>query len=140
MNTNVVLEKPSVISKIKYLPAVSILLPVHGALTSKSQLEHRLKLIVEKIELRLTSLFSKEKTASVVSNLKNLIHNLNYNIHKESIVIFVSPVLEKIFYLESEVEERIDIDVFFETGDQVFRKKTVYSISLPEAKSIFEKN
>ena len=83
-----VLQHPEVIAKIKYLPAVSIFLPVHAVITPKSQLEHRLKLIVEQREPRLATIFAEEKTASVISKLKHLIRDLNYNTRKKSIAIF----------------------------------------------------
>jgi hypothetical protein len=134
MNTNIVLEQSRVSSIIKYLPAVSIFLPVHAETSSKSQLEHTLKSILEKIEPALAPLCPEENAASIIRSLKTLIDNLNYNTRKKSIAIFVSPVIEKIYYLEGDVEESVDIDEFFETGGQVFKKTKC--ISLPRIKSI----
>jgi len=125
MNTTIVPHQPRVIAKIKYLHAVSIFLPVHSIISPKSSLEYRLTLIVEKIKTRLVALYSDEETAWIITKLKHLIQDINYNTHKKSIAIFLSPVLEKVYYLEGEVEEKIDIDEFFERGEQVFRKKEI---------------
>ena len=123
MDTNITLEQHQVIAKIKYLPAVSIILPFQPVITPKSQLEYRLKLIMGKIEQRLVTLYSVEKAMPMIIKLKNLIRNLNYYTNKKSIAIFVSPVIEKVYYLEAEVEEKIAIDESFEIRDLVSSKK-----------------
>ena len=123
MNPNIILQQPQLIAEIKYLPAVSIILPVQPVNTPKSQLEYRLKLIMEKIEQRLVALYSEKKAVPVIIKLKNLIRNLNYNTHKKGIAIFVSPVVEKVYYLEAEVEEKIAIDEFSKFRMRYLEKK-----------------
>ena len=59
----------------------------------------------------------------VIIKLKNLVRNLNYNTHKKSIAIFVSPVVEKVYYLDVDMEEKIVIDQSFEIRDLVYCKK-----------------
>src|SRR6476469_953475 len=119
MDTNIALEQQEVIAKIKYLPAISIILPFQPVITAKNQLEYRLKMIMGKIELRLVTLYSAEKAMPMIIKLRNLIRNLNYYTNKKSIAIFVSPVIEKVYYLEAEVEEKIVIDESFEIRDLV---------------------
>lgn len=126
MNNNIVLQQPRVTAEINYLPAVSIILPVDHLITQKNKLEYKLKLIMEKIERRLVTLYSEKKAIPIITKLKNLIRNLDYNTHKKGIAIFVSPVVEEVYYLEADVEEKIAIDEFFEVRDEVFRKKTSY--------------
>ena len=123
MNTDTILQRSQAITEIKCLPAVSIILAVHQVITPKNQLEYRLKLIMEKIERRLETIYSAEKVALVITKLKNLICGLDYNTHKRSIAIFVSPVVEKLYYVDAELEEKIAIDEFFEIRGQVFREK-----------------
>jgi hypothetical protein len=135
MNTITLLKPPKVIAKIKYLHAVSIFLPVDAVIVPKVPLEFTLTSIMEKIKTLLATLYSEEETAWVIGKLKNLIQDINYNTHKKSIVIFVSPMLERVYYLEGAVEERIDIDEFFETGDQVFKKNNSVSLPLGEVYS-----
>jgi len=131
MNSTATLQHPQVTAKIKYLPAVSIILAVHQVITPKNQLEYRLKLITEKIERRLETIYSVEKVALVITKLKNLICGLDYDTHKRSIAIFVSPVVEKLYYVDAELQEKIAIDEFFEIRGQVFREKqTIELLSL----------
>lgn len=126
MNTNIALHHRQVIAEIKYLPAVSIILPFQPVITPKSQLAHKLKLIMGIIEQRLVTLYPVEKAVPVIMKLKNLIRNLNYSTPKKSIAIFVSPVVEKVYYLEAEVDEKIAVDESFEIRDLVFsEKKTI---------------
>lgn len=100
MNPDLVLQKRQVIAEIKYLPAVSIVMPFQPVITSKSKLEYKLKLILGKIEQELLTLYSVEKAVPLIIKLKNFIRTLNYNTPTKSIVIFVSPVVEKVYYLE----------------------------------------
>ena len=123
MNTNTILHHPQVTSKIKYLPAISIIVPVPPVIAPKNQLEHKLKLITEKIELKLINSYAAEKAEPVLAKLKNIVSDLDYNTHKRSIAIFVSPVVEKVFYVDALLEEKIAIDEFYEIRDQVFRKE-----------------
>ena len=123
MDLNIALEQRQAIAEIKYLPAVSIILPFQPVITSKSQLACRLKLIMGKIERELVKLYSVEKAMPLIIKLKIIIRNLNYNSPTKSIAVFVSPVMEKVYYLEFEVEEKIAIDVSFKIQDFVFNKK-----------------
>ena len=59
----------------------------------------------------------------VIIKLKNLFNTLNYNTHKKSIAIFVSPVVEKVFYFEMEMKKQIVIDPSFKISDLVNCKK-----------------
>lgn len=59
-----------------------------------------------KIEQRLVNGYPIEKALPVIIKLKNLIRNLNYNSPKKGISSFVSPVTEKVYYPEAEVEEK----------------------------------
>jgi hypothetical protein len=58
-----------------------------------------------------------------MQKLKRILKELNYNTYKKSIAIFVSPVFEKILYLDLAVEEKIIIDESFEIRDLVYCKK-----------------
>ena len=53
----------------------------------------------------------------MMKKLRTIIKNLNFNTHKKSIAIFLSPVFEKVLYLDISVEEKIIIDESFEIRD-----------------------
>ena len=128
MNPDIVLQQTRINPEIKYLLAVSIVFPVQ-ALIPKNQLENRLKLLELKAEERLATLYSEKQTTPLITKLKHIIGNLDFRTHKKGIAIFVSSVSEKVYYLESEVEEKITIDEFFEFHDEIFRKKEDRKIS-----------
>jgi hypothetical protein len=59
----------------------------------------------------------------VLHKLRTLVKGLNFNTHKKSIAVFVSPIFEKILYLDIVVEEKIIVDESFEIRDLVYSKK-----------------
>jgi hypothetical protein len=78
-----------------------------------------------KIEKELLTHYLTEKAIPVIIKLKALIRNLNFNTHTNSIAIFVSPVAEKVYYMELEVEEQIAFTGSFNLRDLVLNKKNV---------------
>lgn len=111
------------IAIVTYLPAVSIIMPFTPVITSKKDLEYRLQNVMSKVEEMLLIHYPVEKAIPVIIKLKNLVHSLNYNTHKKSIAFFVSPVVEKVYYLDVYMEEKIVIDQSFEIRDLVYCKK-----------------
>jgi hypothetical protein len=137
MNIHLTKEELEVFEAIKYLPAVSIILPFEPVMSLKSELKHQLKIIQEKVELELIKNYPADKAVPVIVKLQNLIHNLNFNTRKKALAIFVSPVVEKVFYLDIPVSEKIIIDESFEIRDLVSCKKQViqYLVFLLSAES-----
>jgi len=116
-------EERAVIDTPQYLPAVSIVLPFKPMMSSKSELESKLKRAVKKVELQLMDNYTVDKALPVLLKLNFLIQNINYNTHKKSIAIFISPVTEKVYYLDIDVDERIVIDESFKIRDLIHSKK-----------------
>src|SRR5215831_8431653 len=123
MASNVYVEESAVIGAAKYLPAVSIIQPFEPMMSRKSELEYNLKAALKKVETELLANYPPEKALPVLFKLNYLIHNINYNTHKKSVAIFASPVIEKIYYLDIYVEERIVVDESFEIRDLIYSKK-----------------
>ena len=107
MDTNIALQQRQIISEIKYLPAVSIIMPFRPVVTRKNELEYSLRSIMGKIEQELVTHYPTEKAVPVIIKLKSLIRHLNFNAHTKSIAIFVSSVAEKVYYMELEVQEQV---------------------------------
>jgi hypothetical protein len=122
MKTQSLVKENTRISGILDLPAVSIIMPFQPMMSSKSELENKLKLAVEKVETQLMNNYAGEKALPVVRRLTNLLTKLNYNTHKKSIAIFVSSFIETVYYLDILVEERIATDSF-EIRDLINSKK-----------------
>ncbi|HTS44837.1 MAG TPA: hypothetical protein VMH01_10600 [Puia sp.] len=122
---------------VKYLPAVSIILPFEPKMSLKKELQYKLKIMQAKVEKELVSNYPSEKGMPIIQKLQRVIKNVNYFTHKKSLAIFVSPIVEKVFYLDIPVEERIVIDESFEIRDLVYSKKQTiqYLILLLSGKS-----
>lgn len=117
------LEESTVIGAPHYQPSISIIVPFHPVMSAKSELEQRIKTLVEKIEKELLARYPIEKALPVIGKLFNIVRNLNYNTHKKSIAIFVSMAVEKVYYLDIAVEEKVVLDDSFEIRDLVYSKK-----------------
>lgn len=116
-------EEKAVLNAVKYLPAISMILPFEPKISVKSELEYRLKMAFNKVEKELMNNYPPEKASPIINRLRHLIHELNFNTHKKSIAIFLSPMVEKVFYLDIPVEEKVIIDETFEIRDLVYQKK-----------------
>lgn len=123
MYRDIAIQLQHVIGKIKYLPAVSIILPLPPVMARKEDLKHSIMLIMQKIEQDLLIHYPAEKAVPVLVKLKNVIRNLNYRTHRKSIAICISPVVEKVYYLNIEVKEQVFIDDSFEMRSIIFSKK-----------------
>lgn len=119
-------EIKRIIDTVHYRPAVTIILPFEPKMGLKSEINHALKLAVDKIEKQLKSQYPDDLSTLVLHKLNTIIKNLNFNTHKKSIAIFVSPVFEKVLYLDIPVDEKIIIDESFEIRDLVFSKKELH--------------
>ncbi len=115
-----------ILHAVKYMPCVSIIMPFEPKMALKSELEYKLKLAVGKVDSELMASYTEDKALSVLLKLRALIKSLDYNTYKKSIAIFVSPVVEKVFYLDISVEEKIIIDDSFEIRDLVYSKKEMH--------------
>jgi hypothetical protein len=105
-------------------PSVSIVLPFEPKMKSKRDLALSLQAALCETEKNLFGQFSVEMTVLVMQKLKMVLKDLNYSTHKKSIAIYVSPVFEKVIYLNIEVEEKIMVGTSFHIRDLVKSKKS----------------
>lgn len=130
MNPVVTPEIREVMEAVHYRPAVSIILPFEPKMKSKTELIYSLKMALDKIEQQLTENYPDEMGILVMQKLKAVIKNLNFNTYKKSIAIYVSPVFEKVLYLDIAVEEKLIVDESFEIRDLVYCKKQLHKYLL----------
>jgi hypothetical protein len=119
-------EIREVMESIHYRPAISVIMPFEPKMNAKAELTRQLKAATDKIEKDLEQDYPNDLAGLVMHKLKMIIKNLNFNTYKKSIAIFVSPVFEKVLYLDIPVEERIVIDESFEIRDLVYAKKEIH--------------
>lgn len=118
-------DEKKLIQGVKYLPSVSIILPFEPVMFSGSERKRNLECAIRKAESELMRDYLTDKAMPVILKLRNVAHNVNFDTQKKTVAIFVSPVIEKIFYLDMPVEEKIIIDESFEIRDLVYNKKEV---------------
>jgi hypothetical protein len=126
MNTVMTPELREIIEAVHYRPAVSIIMPFEPKMNLKHELTHALKLAGDQVEKELENNYPDEMSELVMHKLKAIFAHLNFNTHKKSIAIYVSPVFEKVLYLDITVEQKILVDESFEIRDLVYSKKQMH--------------
>lgn len=126
MNPVVTPEIREVMEAVHYRPAVSVIMPFEPKMNLQVTLTHSLKTAADKVELELQKNYPDEMSSIVMHKLRAIIKDLDFNTSKKSIAIYVSPVFEKVLYLDIAVEEKIIIDESFEIRDLVYSKKQMH--------------
>jgi len=108
---------------LHYRPCISIIIPFEPKMGAKSEISQRLKSAVDKVEMEVKENYPDELARLVMSKLRNIIRNLNFSTFKKSVAIYVSPVFEKVLYLDIPVQEKIIVDGSFEIRDLLYSKK-----------------
>ena len=119
MNTVLTPAITEVIEAVHYRPAISIILPFEPKMSPKTALQHSLAAAVKKVEKELDENYQADMALLMMQKIKLIVKQLNFNTHKKSIAIYVSPVFEKVLYLDIVVEEKIMVDESFEIRDLV---------------------
>lgn len=119
-------EIREVLHAVHYMPSVSIIMPFEPKMNPKTEISQALKVAADKVEREVRNDYPAEMADLVVHKLKTIYKTLNFNTHKKSIAIYVSPVFEKVLYLDIAVEEKIIVDESFEIRDLVFSKKQLH--------------
>ena len=123
-------EELPVLNAVKCQPCVSVIMPFDPKMVHKTEIVHSFKIAAARVSRELNENFRKEVADKVLVKLKNIIEHLDYNTHKKSVAIYVSPVVEKIYYLNIPVGEKVMIDTSFEIRDIVHNKKEEHKFLL----------
>lgn len=108
------------------LPGISIMLPFEPKMTVKRELEYKLQRIAGQVESYLSGNYVDETVTTMMNRLNHLIKSLNYSTYKKSIAIYLSPLMEKVYYLDIPVEEKLVLDEPFRIRDLVDNKKELH--------------
>jgi len=119
-------EIRAVIEGVQFFPSVSIILPFEPKMSLKKELTNSLDRAVEIVEAEVDKNYPDDMGTLVMYKLRAIINNLNFNTFKKSIAIYVSPVFEKVLYLDIAVEEKILVDESFAIRDLVYSKKQLH--------------
>ena len=130
MNPIISPEIQEVMKAVHYRPAVSIIMPFETKVKRRNELIYSLKITADKVEKELEQSYPAEISLLVMQKLRQVISNLKVDVLKKSIAIYVSPVFEKVIYLDMTVEEKIIIDESFEIRDLIYCKKQLHKYLL----------
>lgn len=110
--------------QVYHFPHVTIFMPFNTRLQDKKRIEESLSIAVEEVSAELAKRFPGEMGELVEQKLKNTIRNLNYNIPRKSVAIFISPVFERVLYLNFEMRVKVSVGGHFQIRDIVQSRKS----------------
>lgn len=99
------------------LPSAAIVLPFELKMTPRGIWEPTLKPTLRKVEKELMAKCSSDRAMPLITKLQSLFNNLNTATHKRSIAVFVSPIVEKVMYMDMPVEEKVLVNTSFRVRD-----------------------
>jgi hypothetical protein len=111
-------------------PMISILLPFDPKITPRDTLSKRLELAVMRVKEELDRHYPIEETYMLMVRLRKLANGLNYGTFKRSIAIYLSAAVEKVFYLDMDVNEQIVADGALTMRHLIERKADAYNCLL----------
>ena len=104
-------------------PAISVLLSLEQMPYAKERVKQSVKQATEKVEKHLLEHYPGEMVLLMKEKLRQLIESVNYNSNKKSVALYLSPLLEKILYLDIPVNEAVTVDEPWDIREIVFNKK-----------------
>src|SRR3954452_16318960 len=104
-------------------PVVSLFMPFEPKMVSKNEIVHKLQSLINEAEHKLVKAFSISAAKPILERLKSVNKNLDYSTHKRSTAIYVSADEEKLFYLNTPLEEKVIVDTSFNIRSLVESKK-----------------
>ncbi|NCI52065.1 hypothetical protein GWC95_19225 [Sediminibacterium roseum] len=117
-------EKPSTVTEGLFvdMPSVSMILPFNPKMNSKTLINEAIQRAVQKVTSALNGRYSGIMVELVLEKLNAVLSGLNYSTHKSSLAIYISPVFEKVLYLDLPVTESVSVSNHFEIRDIINSK------------------
>lgn len=136
MNKSLKPEIREIIEAVHYRPSISLIMPFKANISLEIEFEQSFKIATDKIERDLKNNYPLEIAELMMLKLKTAVEKVNPKVLKKGVAIYISPIFEKIVYLDVPVRERIVIDESFEIRDLIYSKKqfTRYLLLLLSAK------
>jgi|GEM_PF-3352354 len=98
-------------------PSVALLMPFNPKMVSKSTINATLSRVTKEAITQLKFRYPGDMSELVAAKLEAIISNLNFNTHRKSLAVFVSPVFEKTYYLKLRLKEKIIVNQSLRIGD-----------------------
>ena len=109
----------AVIRSVYDRPSLTLMLPFEPKMASKSELSHIMKQAEKEAERQLSKDYGFEIVGMMIRKLQVVFEELNYATHEKSVAIFLSPIFQKVLYLNIAVNRKIIIDGAFSIRDVV---------------------
>lgn len=106
-----------------HTPSISLFLPFNPKMCGKRELERKLQQLLAEVKTDIHEKYPAGDTESVMKRLEQVFSHLDYGSFKQSVGIFVSDEMEKVYYLDLPLEEKVIVDGAFEIRDLVYSKK-----------------
>jgi hypothetical protein len=119
-------EIREIVDATRYRPVVSIILPFEPKMGLRAELSYELKIAADQVEKEIKKNYPPDAGTMVINKLNTLLEGVNYNTHKKSIAIYVSPLFEKVIYLDFPVVKRISVGTSFNIRELVYAKKQIH--------------
>jgi hypothetical protein len=123
MKTLIDNEIQEVLNAERSAPALSIILPLQPEISIKTETAHALKIAADKARILLADDYPGEQSQVVMEKLQGIIDNLVIPPKKKGLIIYISPLFEKVFFVNVPVEEKVIVNEFFELRDIIFDAK-----------------
>jgi hypothetical protein len=123
LNATTLEKEFPVLAAVKNQPCISVIIPFNPKMISKNDLAAALKNVYKQVKENLYNNYTDKASNELLDKLRQVIGNLDYTTHKKSIALYVSPVVEQVYYLDIDVHEKVIVDTSFEIRDIVHNKK-----------------
>jgi len=123
MSSNILQQESTAFNTLNIEPSVFIIMPFEPMMSSKYQLELKLKQVSKIVEEKLMKNHRAADAHPVLLRLQSLIKDLNYNTLKKSLAIFLSASDEDVIYFDIPVREKVVVDESFGICDIILNKK-----------------
>ncbi|BAV05797.1 hypothetical protein SAMN05421788_10861 [Filimonas lacunae] len=120
---DMIYEEKDGLEGVSEVPGVSIIMPFEPKMAIREELEQKIQAVFTKVEHELLAEYPEKYSTALTNRLREVLKQLDYSTFKQSIAVFVSPVFDKVYYLDIPVQEKVVIDENFEIRDLVASKK-----------------
>jgi hypothetical protein len=101
-------------------------MPFEAKISLKKEMTHALKTAADKVEKELLAVYPSDISMVVMKKLRTMLKDIKFETDKKSVAIYVSPIYQRVVYLDIPVEEKIIIDESFEIRDLLYSKKQLH--------------
>ena len=123
-------EFKDILDQQEYAPSISLIFPFENKLGHGKEIAYKLKIKSVEIEKALTEKYTPEQVKPLVLKLEHMVDNFKPVNGHAGLALFLSPVFDKIVYLDFKPQEKLIIDKNFEVRDLLYNKSILNRLIL----------